>query len=121
MRKGCWMLAVAVLLAVAACGGDDDDDGASGTTTSSPGGTEQPTDFQLRSPAFEEGAPFPVRFTCDGENISPPLAWTGVPADAESLALIVNDPDAGTPGFVHWLMWAVPGEDAAIAAGKVPL
>jgi Raf kinase inhibitor-like YbhB/YbcL family protein len=107
--------------AAAACGGDDDDDATGSTAT--PGATEpapEPPALTLTSPAFADGEPIPVRFTCDGENVSPPLAWTGVPDDAAELALIVNDPDAGTDGFVHWVMWGFPAEDAAIAAGKVP-
>jgi Raf kinase inhibitor-like YbhB/YbcL family protein len=114
------MLALAIVFALAACGGDDDD--ASDTTTSSPGGTTaKPVDFQLRSPAFADGQPIPVRFTCDGENVSPPLVWAGAPADSEQLALIVNDPDAGTAGFVHWVLWAIPPENGAVEAGDFPL
>jgi Raf kinase inhibitor-like YbhB/YbcL family protein len=60
--------------------------------------------MQVDSPAFAEGARIPVRYTADGENISPPLRWSGVPVDTRSLVLLVEDPDAPTPNpFVHWI------------------
>ena len=55
----------------------------------------------VRSSAFGEGGEIPARYTCDGEDVSPPLAWSGAPAEATAFALIVTDPDAGD--FVHWL------------------
>jgi len=63
-----------------------------------PGGTPVIT---VRSSAFGEGGEIPARYTCDGEDVSPPLAWSGAPAEATAFAVIVTDPDAG--GFVHWL------------------
>ena len=67
----------------------------------------------LTSPVFENGAPIPSRYTCDGANISPPLQWSGVPDSARSLALIVDDPDAPDPQaprrvFVHWVLYDLP-------------
>jgi Raf kinase inhibitor-like YbhB/YbcL family protein len=55
----------------------------------------------VRSSAFGEGGDIPARYTCDGENVSPPLSWSGAPDATQSIAVIVSDPDAG--GFVHWL------------------
>ncbi|HEU0283171.1 MAG TPA: YbhB/YbcL family Raf kinase inhibitor-like protein, partial [Gallionella sp.] len=51
----------------------------------------------INSPSFAHGSAIPVRHTCDGLDISPPLGWTGVPAGTQSLALIVDDPDAPDP------------------------
>lgn len=59
----------------------------------------------LTSPAFAEGGAIPREFTCDGANVSPPLAWSGVPAGTVVLALIVDDPDAG--GFIHWVVYDI--------------
>jgi Raf kinase inhibitor-like YbhB/YbcL family protein len=59
--------------------------------------------FTLTSTAFKEGGAIPRQFSCDGDNISPDLNWEGVPDDAASLALIVDDPDAR--GFVHWVVF----------------
>jgi Raf kinase inhibitor-like YbhB/YbcL family protein len=67
----------------------------------------------ITSSAFEHNSAMPARYTCEGENISPPLRWTGVPTDARSLALIVDDPDAPDPAapkrtWVHWLLFNLP-------------
>lgn len=79
--------------------------------TPSPAPTEvtamTPTPFSLVSTAFTDGAPIPTRFTCDGEEASPDLTWSGAPDGTRSLALIVTDPDAR--GFVHWLVYDIAG------------
>ena len=64
--------------------------------------------MQLTSTAFAEGTPIPAKHTCDGRDVSPPLKWTGVPAGARSLALIVDDPDAPVGTWVHWVIYDVP-------------
>jgi Raf kinase inhibitor-like YbhB/YbcL family protein len=64
--------------------------------------------FQLRSPAFAVGSAIPAVYTCDGKGVSPPLAWSGVPGRARSLALIVTDPDAPGGTFVHWIVYNLP-------------
>jgi Raf kinase inhibitor-like YbhB/YbcL family protein len=58
--------------------------------------------FVLTSPAFAEGAAIPRDYTCQGADVSPELAWSGVPAGSAALVLVVDDPDAG--GFTHWLV-----------------
>ena len=63
--------------------------------------------MELISAAFATGQPIPRRHSCEGEDLSPPLAWSGVPADAVSLALIVDDPDAPVGTFTHWLAWGI--------------
>ncbi len=62
----------------------------------------------ISSPAFDEGERIPEKYTCDGEDVSPPLAVSDVPSEAESLALIVDDPDAPGGTFVHWVIWNIP-------------
>lgn len=65
--------------------------------------------LHLASPAFANGARLPERFTADGEGVSPPLFWTGVPEGTECLALIVEDPDAPAPQpLVHAVIWGLP-------------
>ena len=79
----------------------------------------------IRSDAFADGAEIPTRCTCEGEDVSPPLAWSGLPAGARSLALVVDDPDAPDPAapkrtWVHWVLHDVPANAAGLpeAAGK---
>jgi Raf kinase inhibitor-like YbhB/YbcL family protein len=83
----------------------------------------------LTSPDFVHGGPIPRRFTCEGEDVSPALAWTGVPPAARTLALIVDDPDAPDPRapkmtWVHWVLYNLPasttGLPAAVAPGQLP-
>ena len=64
--------------------------------------------IQVSSSAFTEGAPIRARYTCDGDNVSPPLKWTGVPEGARSLALIADDPDAPGGTWVHWVLYGLP-------------
>jgi Raf kinase inhibitor-like YbhB/YbcL family protein len=64
--------------------------------------------MQLTSTAFTEGKPIPAKYTCDGTNVSPPLKWTGTPAQAKSLVLIVDDPDAPVGTWVHWVLYDLP-------------
>ena len=70
-------------------------------------------DFTLSSPDFTHAGAIPTRFTCEGDDVSPGLRWTGVPAGARSLALIVDDPDAPDPAaprgiWVHWVLYNLP-------------
>ena len=65
-------------------------------------------DIEVASAAFHEGDAIPVQYTCDGENVSPPLRWGRLPKDSQSLALICEDPDAPSGIFVHWLIFNLP-------------
>jgi Raf kinase inhibitor-like YbhB/YbcL family protein len=71
--------------------------------------------MNLTSRAFADGTDIPRKYSCDGGDVSPPLAWTGVPADAQALVLIVDDPDAR--GFVHWVAFDIPATTAELAEG----
>ena len=73
--------------------------------------------MKLSSPAFAEGELIPTKYTCDGENVSPPLEWEGVPEQAKSLALIVDDPDAPSGVFVHWLLFQIPVTESGLKEG----
>ena len=64
--------------------------------------------FILTSTAFEEGKRIPTRYTCDGEDLSPPLSWKGIPEGTRSLTLVVEDPDAPRGTFVHWVIYNIP-------------
>jgi len=62
----------------------------------------------LRSSAFNEGEMIPKQYTCDGQDISPPLAWNDPPEDTKSLALVCDDPDAPMGTWVHWVLYGLP-------------
>src|SRR3954470_10351590 len=69
----------------------------------------------VSSPAFGHGGPIPLRYSAYGANEVAPLAWSALPSGAQSLALIVEDPDASTPQpFVHWVVWNLPPSPGAI-------
>ena len=76
----------------------------------------------LTSPAFIEQGVIPQRYTCEGANVSPPLAWSGIPPGAASLVLIIDDPDAPDPAaplltWVHWLLYNLPPTASELAEG----
>jgi hypothetical protein len=73
--------------------------------------------IQLSSPAFAPGAATPEKYTCDGEDVSPPLAWTGVPEGARSLALVVDDPDAPRGTWTHWIVTNLDAAAASLPEG----
>jgi Raf kinase inhibitor-like YbhB/YbcL family protein len=70
--------------------------------------------FRIESAAFKEGAFIPDRFSCQGENVSPPLKWTDPPAGSRSLALIVDDPDAPAGTWTHWVVFNLPAQTKAM-------
>lgn len=76
--------------------------------------------MKLSSPAFTQNGRIPSLYTCDGEDRSPHLNLSGIPRDAKSLVLIVDDPDAPAGAWVHWLLWNVDPRTKEIPAGGVP-
>ena len=66
--------------------------------------------IKVTSSAFEEGGMIPSRYTCDGENVSPPLNWEQVPEATRTVALICDDPDAPMGTFVHWVLFNLPAD-----------
>ena len=86
--------------------------GVAGAASASGKGT-----MQLTSTAFTEAQPIPSKYTCDGENISPPLSWNGVPTGTKSLALIVDDPDAPAGIWVHWVVYDLPATASELPEG----
>jgi hypothetical protein len=81
--------------------------------------------FALRSPAFADGEEIPVRHTCEGEDVSPPLSWSAPPDGTRSLALVVDDPDAPDPRaprmtWVHWVVVDLPPAAGSLPEGVAP-
>jgi hypothetical protein len=104
MRKDRWLIGILTLIVLAligcASGGPSTEDVVGGDG-------ENPT-LDLSSPTFSDGDRIPELYTCDGEDISPPLEWGEIPADAESLALVMEDPDAPARTWVHWVAYNIP-------------
>src|SRR6185503_10608965 len=78
--------------------------------------------FNIRSSVFGNGGKIPRKYTCEGDDTSPPLSWSDIPAGTKSLALIVDDPDAPDPAkpqrvYVHWVVYNIPPEAAQIGEG----
>lgn len=71
--------------------------------------------FQIKSPAFENGQPIPVKYTGQGKDVSPPLEWSGAPAGTKSFALINDDPDAPVGTWVHWVIYDIPANATNLA------
>ena len=71
----------------------------------------------ITSPAIPPDGEIPAQYTCDGADISPPLTWSGVPDDAKSLVLIVEDPDAPSGAFYHWAIFDIPAGSRGLDAG----
>ena len=85
-----------------------------------PAVADAPCTIEVTSTAFADEGPLPLNCTDDGEKLSPPLAWRGVPSQAEAVVLIVEDADSPTPSpLVHAILWDLPGEDGSIAEGDL--
>jgi Raf kinase inhibitor-like YbhB/YbcL family protein len=96
------LYAVAALLLVG-CGGEPKEPDVSGAAS-----------ITVTSIAFSDGAAIPRRFSCDGDNVSPPLTWSGVPSSASALALVVDDLDAPSGTFTHWVVLDLPATTDAL-------
>jgi Raf kinase inhibitor-like YbhB/YbcL family protein len=104
-------VAVATTVVTVGCsgGGERADPPTSGATV-----------ITVTSTAFDDGQPIPQKYGCDGAEVSPPLAWSGVPSDAVTLALVVDDPDAPGGTFVHWVVANVDPAESGVAEGTTP-
>jgi len=78
------------------------------------GGT---TKMQIQSSAFNEGETIPKKHTCEGEDVSPQLSWSGVPGGAKSLAMICDDPDAPVGTWVHWVLFGIAPDATELPEG----
>ncbi len=77
-------------------------------------------ELRLTSPAFADGGTIPSKYTCDGVDVSPPLAVAGVPEKARSLALVMDDPDAPVGTWVHWVVWNIAPRNGEIHEHSAP-
>jgi Raf kinase inhibitor-like YbhB/YbcL family protein len=74
----------------------------------------------VSSQAFAAGGKIPARFTCQGEDVSPPLEWSRVPAAARTVDIVMRDPDAPGGNFIHWRLTGIPASTRSLRSGEVP-
>lgn len=111
---------VCAALLLAACGGATSSSapgGASSTTAPTATAKEGTVSFTLTSDDFNANGPIPARFTCDGQSTSPALTWHDAPANAAAFALIVDDPDAPSGTFTHWVLFNLPAGATSLPRG----
>jgi Raf kinase inhibitor-like YbhB/YbcL family protein len=77
-------------------------------------------ELSVKSPVFEANKQIPRKYSCDGDDINPPITIEGVPKEAKTLALIVDDPDAPMGTFDHWIVWNIPLSNSKIGENSVP-
>ncbi|MHB9858318.1 YbhB/YbcL family Raf kinase inhibitor-like protein [Streptomyces sp. YIM S03343] len=117
---------VALMIApalMAGCADSGDGGGANGGDSSASSAAPSPTAARritVSSSAFAEDGTVPRRHTCDGADVSPPLAFSGVPEGAAGLTVLVEDPDAPRGTFTHWLLWDADPHETRWAAGTAP-
>jgi Raf kinase inhibitor-like YbhB/YbcL family protein len=115
-------LAILVVLVGGAggCGSERSPSPRAPATSSDPTTTASVADpVTITSPAFGDGAPIPVRYTCQGDSIPPPLAWSA-PSGAAELALVLDDPDAPGGLFVHWIVTGIAPGPSSTVDGQTP-
>ena len=88
-----------------------------GAATSSAESDATPMAFELQSSAFKPGGDIPVKYTCEGADVSPPLTWSEPPAGTQSFVLIADDPDAPSGTWVHWVVYDLPAGTRQLPAG----
>ncbi len=86
----------------------------------SPAKGDTAMDISISSMAFKEGEMIPKKYTCDGENVSPSLEWTGIPRGTKSLSLICDDPDAPRGTWVHWVLFNIPADASGLSENVPP-
>ena len=77
-------------------------------------------ELTVKSSVFEPNKPIPKKYSCDGKDINPPLSIEGIPKEAKTLALIMDDPDAPSGTFDHWVVWNIPASTNQIGEDTVP-
>ena len=126
MVLGVLLLAV---LPLAACSGTGGGSGPPASTSQEPPTAARaspattpasPATLRVRSPSFADGAAIPARFSCRGGNTPPPLAWTGIPSGAASIAVVMDDPDAIGGTYTHWVVFNLPATARGITGGRLP-
>ena len=104
-----WLIVAGGLAVLSACAGK--------TVALQGANGDAPVGLTLTAEAFAPGQAIPIKYTCHGQDISPPLAWSGAPAGTQSLALVMDDPDAPMGTWVHWVVYNIPADAAGVSEG----
>ncbi|MCG6963347.1 MAG: YbhB/YbcL family Raf kinase inhibitor-like protein [Acidobacteria bacterium] len=110
------------LLSSPACAGPNEPEGPQPALGESQQAISEATmkSFRITSTAFAQGSPIPARYTADGDDISPPLEIHDPPDGTQSLALVMDDPDAPVGTWVHWVVWRIPPQSRELRPGEAP-
>lgn len=114
-RRGLWT-GVAPILVFASCASSPSGSGDAEKLAAQ----DVEASISVASPAFDQDAPIPPKFSCDGDDVSPPLSWDGVPDAAVELALVVDDTDASGGTYVHWVLFGLDPSTTELEEGQVP-
>ena len=106
--RSCFMVSIMVFALFAQCGKEGNSQVSGGSVMGS---------IHVTSTAFGEGAMIPKKYTCDGQDVSPQVAWSGVPSGTRSIALLCDDPDAPVGDWVHWIVFNMPPATKELAEG----
>ena len=122
----CVLLSMGFSLVIAGCNGDStalkpDTKATEGKTSENEAkNQEKEVSMEITSDAFEDGGQIPSKYTCDGEDISPPLTISDVPESAACLSLVMDDPDAPGQTFDHWIVWNIAPDTERVKEGEEP-
>lgn len=106
LRVAAWLTLAIIIVSLAGC-----------TSPAPPPSAVGEPAISLTSMSFTDGSTIPVKYTCRGENVSPPLKWEGVPSATKSLVLIMDDPDAPIKNFTHWVVFNLPSDIRELSEG----
>ncbi|HJQ10076.1 MAG TPA: YbhB/YbcL family Raf kinase inhibitor-like protein [Gemmatimonadaceae bacterium] len=120
MTKRFALLALATLACSRESKSPDDTATAGVAVTSTGSAGSYPMTLKVTSSAFQQGGSIPTQYTCEGKDLSPPLQWSGLPNNAKSVAMIVDDPDAPDPAkpqrvYVHWVVYNISPQTTSLA------
>lgn len=115
-----YLIVLSTALLIASCGSTRNKKQTASNLQEAMMATESGTKLVLTSSAFKEGEAIPKQYGCKGVDISPPLEWSGVPDNAKSLALIVDDPDAPMGTWVHWVIFNIPAQTTGLPENVPP-
>jgi Raf kinase inhibitor-like YbhB/YbcL family protein len=114
------VLAVLALLFLTLCGCGGATNKPTAQSASTSASTAEPGTFSLSSPAFADNTPIPAEYSCKGRNVPPTLRWQNIPSGTASLALVLDDPDASSGLYVHWVVTGIPPSTTEINDGQLP-